>query len=310
MAEQTGAWLACPCCSGPLDVSSSGLRCPAHGEFPISASGLGDLRPEAIRGEADAFAATYREARLSEGWQPLSPEIASALPYANPAGFNRLYWPLRRESWAAFERLLLTIGPPPLTIADAGAGFAWASHRLATLGQRVLAFDLSADPDFGLGAARLYPTAITAASPSDLLHPSAAGRFSPLLGSLEQPPLAAASFDVIVCNASLHYVNSLEVCLATLARALRPAGMLAVLDSPVAPRGWRPEARPGGATCGVRVFSKDELDTALRAAGLTPTWVRVRRGALWARHRLAARLHRHPAFDFPLVAARKSSLTP
>jgi SAM-dependent methyltransferase len=197
-----------------------------------------------------------------------------------------------------------------LTIADAGAGFAWTSHRLATLGHRVLAFDLSADPDFGLGAARLYPTAITAASPGDLLHPSAAGRFSPLLGSLEQPPLAAASFDVIVCNASLHYVNSLEFCLATLARALRPAGVLAVLDSPVAPRGWRPEARPGGVRCGVRVFSKDELDTALRAAGLTPTWVRVRRGALWARHRLAMRLHRHPAFDFPLVAARKSSPTP
>ena len=90
-------------------------------------------------------------------------------------------------------------------------------------------------------------------------------------------------------------------------RALIPGGMLIILDSPVAPQGWRTGGPAGGVTRGNRVFSRDELDAALHAAGLTPEWITVSRGRLWAQHRLKNWLRRRPRFDFPLIVARKAS---
>ena len=152
--------LACPLCGGRLCNADGGLICPADGAaFPMHPSGLLDLRPPDGRAAADAFAAQYRAGRLADGWQPLSAEAACALPDGDPPGFTRLYWTVRRESWAVLVTLLRELGTAPLTIADLGAGFPWLSHRLASLGHAVLAVDLSPDIDFGLGAARLFPTA-------------------------------------------------------------------------------------------------------------------------------------------------------
>ncbi|MGQ9768179.1 MAG: Trm112 family protein [Anaerolineae bacterium] len=154
------AMLACPLCGGPLDEAGNGLCCPAdRADYPIHAAGLLDLRPPGRRAGWDAFAQDYRAARLAEGWSPLSAALAQALPFADPPGFPRLYWPLRRASWKRLAQLLAALGPAPLTIADAGAGFPWLSHRLAGLGHAVVAFDVSGDADFGLGAARHFATA-------------------------------------------------------------------------------------------------------------------------------------------------------
>ena len=97
----------------------------------------------------------------------------------------------------------------PLTIADLGAGFPWLSHRLASLGHAVLAVDLSPDADFGLGAARLFPTAAQWGDPTGLSR--LRGGFLPALGDLERPPLAQETYDVVICNASLHYAADLCV---------------------------------------------------------------------------------------------------
>lgn len=272
--------LACPLCGGELELSAKGARCVADDSvYPLRPSGLLDLRPSTIRAEADAFAAAYRAARWREGWRPLSPEAALALPEGAPAGFTRLYWQVRRESWTALRAFLPELGPDSLTIADAGAGFPWLSHRLARLGHRVVAFDLSDDADFGLGAATLYADAFLA-----------------VLGSLEAPPLTAAGYHAIICSASLHYVNDISACLPILARALLPGGALIVMDSPIAAVGYASPARPGG-----RVIGRQELDLALRQAGLTPQWRRVRRGWLWQRHQLKNWLLRRPRFAFPLI---------
>jgi SAM-dependent methyltransferase len=278
--------LACPMCGARLAPAGRGMVCTAdRTEYGRDAAGLLDLRPAAIRADADAFAATYRSARLAEGWQPLSQAAALALPEGNPPGFTRLYWQVRRESWAALRSFLAESGASSLTLADAGAGFPWLSGRLANLGHQVVAFDLSGDADFGLGAARLY-------GQPDLL---------PVLGSLEAPPLAAGRFDAVICNASLHYVNDLTACLTQLARALCPGGALIVVDSPIAQR----NGRAGHAHPGSRVLGRAELDPALRAAGLTPRWRRVRRGWLWQRHQLKNWLLRRPIFDFPMIVGRK-----
>lgn len=316
--------LACPLCGSPLTGDADRLCCPAdETTYPIHESGLLDLRPPHRRTEHDAFAATYRTARLAEGWQPLTSDLAQALPHADPAGFPRLYWPLRRESWAQLTGLLADLGPPPLIIADAGAGFPWLSHRLAGLGHAVIAFDVSGDADFGLGAARLFPTAIVTRNSSHdptparwtempqnntirsdtlfttLREPVAAGRFLPMLGDLEWPPLASGAFAAVICNASLHYSADLSATMSQLARALRPDGALFVVDSPIAGRG-RAGERPGS-----RVLGRDEVEAGLRAAGLTPTWHPVRRGALWWRHRLKTWLLHRPGFEFPIAVGRK-----
>jgi len=293
--------LACPTCGGPLTHIADGLRCLTdEALYPLHPSGIPDLRPAGTRDLAEAFAGQYRAARLAEGWRPLTPDLAQALPHADPPGFPRLYWPLRRESWIRLAQLLTGLGRAPLPIADAGAGFPWLSHRLADLGHTVIAFDLSADADFGLGAARCFPTAVHAAGVMAHTPPAVlqAGQFLPVLGDLAQPPLATGAFAAVICNASLHYTADLAAAVARLARALRPGGALFVVDSPIAAAG-RTGDRPGS-----RVLGRDEVDAALHSAGLASTWHTVRRGRLWWQHRIKIRLLRRPGFEFPIVVGR------
>jgi SAM-dependent methyltransferase len=284
------------------------LSCTSEGaRFRIAPPGLADLRLPETAATAEAFAAAYRAGRLAEGWRSLTPEIARALPDADPPGYNRIYWPLRRESWRVLERILGGLGPAPLTVADAGAGFLWSSHRLAHSGHCVVAFDLSADLDFGLGAGRLYPTAMSVRRSEQLAQALPPGRFLPVLADLERPPLARERYDAVICNASLHYVNLLDAALSALSAALLPGGALILLDSPVAARGWDTSNQVGEITRGTRVFGRDELDGALRSAGLAPEWIGVRRGRLWARRQVVNWLRGRPGFDFPVIVARKAS---
>ena len=192
MADTANDLLGCPLCGGRLlPDAQGGLHCPDDAaQFPRHTSGILDLRTPENRAALEEFAATYRAARLAEGWSALPAAVAQRLPDADPPGFNRLYWPLRRESWRALEGALQRLEPGPRTIADAGAGFLWASHRLAASGHRVVAFDVSADPDFGLGAARWYPHS------AQSINAPQPGEFLPVLGELQHPPLATGSYDV------------------------------------------------------------------------------------------------------------------
>ena len=336
--------LACPLCGGRLCNDDNGLSCPADGgDFPIRPSGLLDLRPPDGRAAADAFAARYRAGRVADGWRPLSPEVARALPDGHPPGFTRLYWQVRRESWAVLSKLLREFGtlapvagdtnrdeyivaeyPEPVEgsraamvqgrnlrqaqdarilgttsfkIADLGAGFPWLSHRLASLGHAVLAIDLSPDVDFGLGAARLFPTA---GQWDDLTGVSwQPGGFLPLLGDLEQPPLAAATFDVVICNASLHYAHDVRAAVARMARTVRPSGALVIVDSPIV-------AASRSVQGGGRVLDRVTVEEALCEAGLTVAWHPVSRGWLWRRHQVKNWLLRRPQFEFPVVVGRRA----
>jgi SAM-dependent methyltransferase len=307
LAPDAPGILACPLCGGRLRRDDGGLICPADGVcFPRHPSGLLDLRPPAGRAAADAFAARYRADRLADGWQPLAAEAARALPAGDPPGFTRLYWTVRRESWAVLAGLLNDAGQvanlsriptagAPLKIADLGAGFPWLSHRLAALGHAIVAIDLSPDADFGLGAARLFPTAGGWDDPADASWQP--GVFLPVLGDLAQPPLAAGACDMVICNASLHYAGGLRAAIARMARALRPGGALVIVDSPIVAAS--PPDRGG---C---VLARAAVAAALAEAGLAATWHRVPRGWLWRRHQLKNRLLRRPVFDFPVIIGRR-----
>jgi SAM-dependent methyltransferase len=291
--------LACPLCGGRLRNADGGLICPADGAaFPMHPSGLLDLRPPKGRAAADLFAAQYRTGRLADGWQPLSSEAACALPVGDPPGFTQLYWTVRRESLRVLTTLLGDLGAIPLTIADLGAGFPWLSHRLASLGHAVLAVDLSPDVDFGLGAARLFPTASLWDDPAGASwRPNG---FLPVLGDLEQPPLAAAAYDAVICNASLHYARSLPAAVACMAQTLRPAGALVIVDSPIVSVSHT--GRDGG-----RVLDRAAVEDALGQAGLTAAWHPVPRGWLWRRHQVKNWLLRRPQFEFPIIVGRRAS---
>jgi SAM-dependent methyltransferase len=284
--EDWGEIVGCPHCQGALQIAGDELACTGcHRRFPVQ-----DRIPALLRQE-DAqrlagFSQRYREARLRDGWQPLSEDQALALPFGRPPGYPALYWEVRRQSYRVLMRLLAREGPSPAAgpAADLGAGNGWLSYRLAQAGYRVVALEASRDEAFGLGAAQAY-------------FSSHVG-FLPIQGDLEHPPLRPGAVSLLVFNASLHYAHHLAETLCLAARALQPEGRLLILDSPIAPQ---PHPSTG---LGDRHLGRYELDTALASAGLHPRWIAVRRGPRWWLHRARAGLKRDAPFSFPLVVAQ------
>lgn len=280
--------VGCPHCQGRLDApdgSTDAWHCPTCSQQFAAAGQIPVLLREEDVAHFDRFARQYREARRQEGWPPLTLEQALALPYSQPAGYPPLYWEVRRQSFCTLAGILAREGPTPAqgAAADLGAGHGWLSYRLADLGYTVLAVDANRDSDWGLGAAERHY----------LPHP----RLFLAQGDLEHPPLQAGRLGLILLNASLHYAMGLEGTLRRIARALQPGGRLVVLDTPIARR-----ARPGTGR-GDRHLGRQELQDALLAAGLTPRWVRVRRGVRWHWHQAKAWLRGDAGFAFPLVLA-------
>ncbi|MEE8390849.1 MAG: methyltransferase domain-containing protein [Anaerolineae bacterium] len=288
MSDGVEDWLdvlGCPDCQGALRlIDDKALHCPACGHRFLLRGGVPSLvRRKDVMMLAE-FSRRYREARLREGWRPLTPQQALALPYGSPPRYPALYWEVRRQSYEALMRLLSREGPPPEAgpVADLGAGTSWLAHRLARSGYRVLALEASLDGDFGLGAAEVY-------------RASAPTRFLPIQGDLEHPPLQRERLGLAIFNASLHYAQDLEGTLHRTARALRPGGCLVVLDTPIAGC-----PRPGS-DLGDRHLGRRELQKALVAAGLRPRWIPVRRGVRWWVYQAKLRLKRGAPFLFPMV---------
>lgn len=288
------AWadvLGCPRCRSRLQAGGDAdrlLQCPGcgaqysvHGQIPALLS-HSDANRLARASEA------YRAARVRDGWEHVTLKQAQALPYGQPAGYPRLYWLVRRQSFCVLMSLLAREGPTPATgpAADLGAGIGWLSYRLAQVGYQVVAVEASPDKDFGLGAAEI----------------NYLSQFHFLLvqGNLEYPPFQPETMGLILLNASLHYAADLEGTLQRAAHSLRPGGRLIVLDTPIADR-----PRPGTGR-GDRHLGRSELEQALRRAGLNLRWIQIRRGLYWTVHQTKAFLRREPRFSFPMVVADRS----
>lgn len=108
---------------------------------------------------------------------------------------------------------------PPLRVADLGCGMGWLAHHLAARGHEVYAVDVTLDPRVGLGAAGEYV--------------QKGPFFERVWGELESPPFRSESLDLVVFNASLHYVPDLSAVAGAVARVLRPGGRCIVMNSPV-----------------------------------------------------------------------------
>jgi SAM-dependent methyltransferase len=167
------------------------------------------------------FGTAYAGHRAAEGRGYAGDDLLS-LPYLREGPFAK-QWAVRARTFEAFVQRVLRPEAAwlrrPLRVLDLGAGNGWLSFRVASEGHRATALDIRDDRVDGLGAA------------APLLG-RVAGRMDRLVASFEAIPLADASMDVAVFNASLHYALDLEDALSEAARVVRPGGTLAILDSP------------------------------------------------------------------------------
>lgn len=167
------------------------------------------------------FRVAYAEQRAAEGRAYTRDELLS-LPYVASGPLAR-QWGVRRRTYDAFMRRVLSpliaASPAPLQVLDLGAGNAWLAYRVALAGCEAIAVDVRDDNVDGLGAADAY----VALAPESIRR---------VVGSFESIPLADASADVVVFNASLHYAIDLAETLREARRVVRRSGRIIILDSP------------------------------------------------------------------------------
>lgn len=169
------------------------------------------LRPERVT-VVEQFASAYGAVRLAEGRGSQSSDYYRSLPYADVSGRFGDQWVARAKTYELLKREL---GRSHLRIVDAGAGNCWLAARLAAHGHSVVALDVNVDCSDGLGAHRHYDQSFAVAR-----------------AELSAMPLAEDSTDVVVFNASAHYLI-LDHLVTEAKRVLRPGGQIMIADSPV-----------------------------------------------------------------------------
>jgi ubiquinone/menaquinone biosynthesis C-methylase UbiE len=126
--------------------------------------------------------------------------------------FDRVYGPGR--SWQAFGHMLLRI-LPPIEVADLGAGEGLLSELLARRCKKVIAVDNSARI-VAFGARKAKKNGIK--------------NLEFRLGDLQDPPLDAASVDLVILSQALHHAEDPALALAATHRVLRSGGRIMILD--------------------------------------------------------------------------------
>jgi SAM-dependent methyltransferase len=215
-------WLprfACPECERSLvEAGIDCLVCAGCGRTYQRRDGVWRFLTPAAAARLAPFVDQYRAVRAAEGRRSLAPDQYRRLPAVAADDPHAREWRIRRETYGHLLRRVLAAEQPSMTILDLGAGSAWLAHRLASLGHRVVAADVVADPADGVGVVRHYASPIVAVQ-----------------ADFDALPLAAEQFDLVVFNASLHYSPDAAATLAHARRLLSPDGTLAVMDSPIFP---------------------------------------------------------------------------
>jgi ubiquinone/menaquinone biosynthesis C-methylase UbiE len=168
------------------------------------------------------FIEDYVKIRHAEGRGSQDADYYLALPYRDITGRLQSQWTIRAKSYRYLESRVLPAmekeAGRPLRIADLGAGNCWMSYRLALRGHWVIATDILSDPLDGLAAGSHYQPHVT---------------FSRINAEFDDLPIAPASLDLIIYNASVHYSTDYHRTLAEARRCLRPGGSFVIIDSPI-----------------------------------------------------------------------------
>ena len=126
--------------------------------------------------------------------------------------FDRSYGPGR--SWQAFGHLLLRI-LPPIVVADLGSGEGLLSELLARRCAKVIAVDNS-EKMVEFGAKKAKKNGLK--------------NLEFRLGDLENPPIEAASVDLVVLSQALHHATEPDVAIRSAFNMLKPGGQILILD--------------------------------------------------------------------------------
>jgi SAM-dependent methyltransferase len=300
--ERSGAgdWceldLRCAMCSGEMGALMMGADSAQH-QAACSICNFVMLRVEGIwrairpsrAGLLAGLLSAYEDVRKAEGRWSDSREFYLSLPWKDTTERFATQWMIRAHSFDFLCGTLLplcakALGKRRLRVLDIGAGNCWMSYRLAQIGHRPVAVDLSASRLDGLGAAEHYSAVLESGFPC-------------FQAEMDRLPFAAGQFDAAIFNASFHYSPDYETTLRETLRVLRPGGMIMIVDSPT----YRSEAdgeamlrekaeeflrRYGndGGNMGGREFLTPE-----RLARLEGTGLRWRRFAPWRGWRWALR---------------------
>ena len=202
----------CPCCGNELAVFHDQAKCLKEGlTFPCVDGVWRFLLPERESHYA-RFITDYETVRRFEGRFSAEAAYYRALPFQDLSRRFSADWKIRATSFRLLEKILSRKS----SVLDLGAGNGWLSNRLSLAGHEVSAVDLLVNAEDGLGAWKYYET-----------------KFTPVQAEFMFLPFPAASADVVIFNASLHYAESYEQTLAESLRVLQPNGLLVVMDSPV-----------------------------------------------------------------------------
>ncbi len=208
--------LACPLCRSPLEAAAGIAHCRGCAHTVEQKNGIWRmLRPDRVA-VIENFLVDYTRIRLAEGRGSNDAEFYRNLPECPPAHPMAWQWRFHRQTWKSFRNEVLRTRGTKLRVLDLGAGTGWLSNRLARLGHEPCAVDLSCNGQDGLEASRHF-----------------AGEWLRLQAEFDRLPLADASVDVAVFNASLHYSSDYSTTLKEALRVLVPGGWLAVLEAPV-----------------------------------------------------------------------------
>lgn len=212
------------------------------------------------------------EARRQQGFQIPNIEDFKQLPQTALSGWTAGYWTERAYAmaalWRVLERIRLAAGEPPVgpkgTAADLSDGLGWVGYGLDVNGYTT--FVISQDTGvYGLGA---FPYA----------------RYRRIFASLEAPPLAPKSFDVVVLSFSLHLTTHPERTLQNAIQLLAKGGYLIVM---------------------LTQHDHESLaETTLRQAGLTVKRERMKPMAVGAKRISERLLNRIPRIP-PLIIAHR-----
>jgi SAM-dependent methyltransferase len=169
------------------------------------------------------FITDYEFIRAAEGRGSDASDYYLSLPYRDLSGKNTGQWSIRARTFRYIERRILPSFAMhcgrKLRILDLGAGNGWMSYRLALAGHALVAVDLLANDQDGLGAAAHFRKGL----PSLFVRVQA---------ELDLLPFADGGFDVVIFNASFHYSENYETTLAEAIRCTRPGGLIIVADTP------------------------------------------------------------------------------
>jgi SAM-dependent methyltransferase len=294
---------ACPACAAPLNSAADDrMSCPGCECVYERRRQVWRFLAPTREQQLEPFARQYRLVREREGRRVESADYYRMLPIVAAGDPYEGDWRIRQETYRHLLGHVFAASRQPSAVLDLGAGSAWLSHRLASLGHHVVAVDAIEDDADGLGAVRHYDTPIVAVQ-----------------ADFDALPFAIRQFDVVLFNGSLHYAPDPRATLERARTMLSNGGTLVVMDSPmfVADRdgvamvddGLRRFARDLGLCeivqpgCGYLTFSA--LNATASTLRLRPAFVPSRGPLSWRvrRQLVRVRIGRQPA-SFGLWIAR------